>query len=163
MSKFWLWETDWSGYDFTSLLNRLLGPHSFYLFTESSFGSSLILGVDVSISQLPWGTNSHWSLLAYSGCRMWYSIVLVRAYHTCLFSDCTPILVLWEILALLSVRCPLRPSHVGLGAGSSLSVWLLSVTFAKLLVYPIVAGWNKTIQRQEHSIVPCVGQHLVFQ
>lgn len=47
--------------------------------------------------------------------------------------------------------------------GSSLSIWLFSVTFAKLPVYPIVAGRNKTIQRQEHWIEPSVGEHLVFQ
>lgn len=41
-------------------------------------------------------------------------VALIRAYHSCLFSDCTPILVLWEIPALLNMRCLLRPSHVGL-------------------------------------------------
>lgn len=80
-------------------------------------------------------------------------VALIRAYHSCLFSDCTPILVLWEIPALLSVRCPLRPSH---GREQF-------VTFAKLPTYPIVAGRNKTIQRQEHWIEPSVGEHLVFQ
>lgn len=160
MSKFWLFETDWSGYDFTSLLNRLLGfAETVTQQKHAMHGFSLMLGVDVSVSQLPWGMNSHWSLLAYSGCRMWHSIVLIRAY----FQTACPSLFCEKYLLCWAWDIHWDPHMWGWGSGSSLSVWLFSVTFAKLLTYPIVAGRNKTIQRQEHSIMPWVGQHLVFQ